>query len=154
MNVSKRSEHPILLQTNPSVWSRIGAAGNSVQCIRDLADTLPRQLDTYVAVRLAGRLVPTLTQCQSLEEREVFPLLRETSDTSAQMLDRLHAEHIEDEDHAAMLADAINRFAYDAAQNDAEALGYFLRGLFQPLRRHVAFDREVILPMYRHALDR
>ena len=153
-----------MLVNDPNTQSRskrihafgAGLAQQEILCsaLEDLADTLPRQLDTYAAVRLAGRLVPTLTQCQSLEEREVFPLLRQTSDTSAQMLDRLHAEHIEDEDHAAMLADAINGFAHDPAQNDAEALGFFLRGLFQPLRRHVAFDREVILPMYRHALNR
>ena len=54
--------------------------------LEDLADTLPRQLDSYAAVRLACRLVPTLTQCQSLEEREVFPFLRQTGDTSAQIL--------------------------------------------------------------------
>ena len=117
-----------------------------------LADALPKRLDTLAAVQLANSLVPTLTQCYSMEEKEVFPLLRQSSATFEQTLERLHAEHIEDEDHAAILADAIFSFARAPSQGDAEALGYLLRGLFQPLRRHLAFDREVVFPLFRWAL--
>lgn len=118
-----------------------------------LADTLPGQVDTYAAVCLAERLLPTLRECQCLEETEVFPLLLKTHGAAPQMIARLHAEHVEDEDHAAMVEDAIIAFVRDPKRGGADKLGYALRGLFQPLRRHVAFDRGVILPSYRAALD-
>ena len=36
-----------------------------------LADSLPERIDTYAAMQLAGRIVPTLKRCQRLEERVI-----------------------------------------------------------------------------------
>ena len=120
--------------------------------LESLADSLPGQVNTYAAAQLAEQLLPTLWQCQNLEEGTVFPLLLETDCASIQTIDRLRAEHLEDEDHAGILSDAVMAFARNPRRSDADRLGYSLRGLFQPLRRHAAFDRSVILPMYRSAL--
>ncbi|MEQ3625380.1 MAG: hemerythrin domain-containing protein [Celeribacter sp.] len=120
--------------------------------LETLADSLPERVDTYTAMRLAGSLVPTLKRCQRLEEQVVFPLLLEQAPARSSMIDRLRAEHLEDEDQAMMLAPAIRAFAQQPAREDAGRLGFALRGLFQPLRRHAAFDRDVLLPLYRRAL--
>ena len=34
-------------------------------------------------------------------------------------------------------------------RKDVEEFGYLLRGLFVALRRHLAFDRDYVLPLYR-----
>jgi hypothetical protein len=56
---------------------------------------------------------------------------------------------VEDEDHAVMVAEAVTRFIQSPRHADADRLGYLIRGLFQPLTRHSAFDRSIILPLYR-----
>tara|TARA_B100001179_G_scaffold81618_1_gene57636 strand:- start:622 stop:1083 length:462 start_codon:yes stop_codon:yes gene_type:complete len=117
-----------------------------------LADSLPERIDTYAAMQLAGRIVPTLKRCQRLEERVIFPMILERAHAPVQMIDRLRTEHMEDEDQAIQLTAAIRAYAQYPHREDAGSLGYALRGLFQPLRRHTAFDRDILLPMYRRAL--
>ena len=120
--------------------------------LEDLADRLPSQINSYAAAKLADSLLPTLRHCHHLEEQAIFPLLLNAACTAPDTIDRLRAEHLEDEDHAEILSEAIISFAKNPIPGDAERLGYYLRGLFQPLRRHTAFDRGVLLPACRDAI--
>lgn len=114
-----------------------------------LADTLPERLDTLAATILAGGLSGLLRSCQAIEEARVFPALLERDPGFEPMIERLRAEHMEDEDHAVVLADAVATCVRDPRRADADRLGYLMRGMFQPLRRHTAFDRHVVLRLYR-----
>ena len=122
--------------------------------LESLADDLPDRIDTLAAKMLADALHPTLRACQDLEETHVFPAILTWQASIGPTLDRLRAEHVEDEDHAAIVAEAIMRFVRSRRHAEADQLGYLLRGLFRPLMRHSAFDRDVILPLYRQALSR
>ncbi len=117
-----------------------------------LADGLPRP-DTHAALRLTARLHPTLRRAHHVEERLVFPALAAARAELAPVLDRLRAEHREDEHHAADLHEAMRGFVAGRSgpgpggPAGAEEIGYMLRGLFVALGRHVAFERDCLLPL-------
>ena len=114
-----------------------------------LADSLPSQLDTHAAMMLVNRLPSTLARCHRLEERMVFPVLRISNRDLSPILERLRTEHLEDEDQAEDVCEAVKTFVTHRSKAGAEEIGYMLRGLFTQMRRHVAFDREHVLPLFR-----
>ena len=65
---------------------------------------------------------------------------------SLPFLDRLRHEHQEDEDHARDIQESIQAFVTAAHKEDAERLGYMLRCMFIPLRRHLAFECDYVMP--------
>lgn len=123
------------------------------QALENLADSLPWRVDTLAATILANRLHPTLRQCHRMEETIIFPVLLISGPQMHPILDRLRKEHVEDEDHASDVRDAVTAFASNQARADAEEIGYMLRCLFVSLRRHLAFDRDYVLPLYRQTCD-
>lgn len=114
-----------------------------------LADSLPLRMDTYAAMTLLEQLQATLHRCQRFEEAMVFPSLAARRPELAPTFDRLRAEHLEDQDQASDLRDAVEGFLARREPPKAEEIGYMLRGLFTSLRRHLAFDHDVILPLCR-----
>ena len=131
----------------------IGRQLDLCRALEGLADALPTRVDTHAAMRLADRLHPTLRRSRLLEETMIFPVLMISRRDIGPILERLHTEHLEDEDHAGDIRDAVGRFVIGQARRgrkeNGEELGYMLRGLFTSLRRHVAFDRDYVLPLYR-----
>lgn len=119
------------------------------RALETLADSLPSRVDTRVAAILVGKLRPTLRQCHRVEETIVFPVLLISGSQISPILDRLRGEHLEDEDHASDVRDAVTAFVTCQSRMDAGEVGYMLRCLFVSLRRHLAFDRDHMLPLYR-----
>ena len=139
-------------QTAPArLGLRLGShlARQEALCValEQLADSLPHRFDTYLGLSLARRVWPTLRRAHIFEERVIFPVLIAARGDLADTLDRLHGEHLEDEDQAADLHDAIIALVADRSRRDAERIGYMLRGLFIGLGRHLAFEREHLLPL-------
>ena len=121
--------------------------------LEGLADDLPARVDTHGALRLSRGLRPILRRCHLEEETVIFPALRAVRDDLGPILHRLRVEHMEDEDHAGDLHDAMGVFVSSRTGRDADRIGYMLRTLFVGLRRHVAFDRDHVLPIVR-GIDR
>ncbi len=117
--------------------------------LETLADDLPSRIDTQAAMILADRLEPVLRQCHRLEETLVFPVLLIAGPQMRPIIDRLRQEHIEDEDHACDVREAITAFVARQVRSNDHEIGYMLRCLFVSLRRHLAFDRDHVLPLYR-----
>ena len=82
---------------------------------------------------------------------EVWPPLlmsiENTDDALKSTVERLRYEHWEDESFSDEVADALIRFVTDKASSNAETLAYMLRGFFEGLRRHIAFERDHIVPL-------
>tara|TARA_R110000782_G_scaffold244391_2_gene331170 strand:+ start:74 stop:529 length:456 start_codon:yes stop_codon:yes gene_type:complete len=116
------------------------------QRLEDLADSLPFKVDTRAAAILAKQLQSTLCRCHRLEETIIFPLLLKKDTKIHTVLDRLRHEHQEDEDHARDIQESIQAFVTAAHKEDAERLGYMLRCMFIPLRRHLAFECDYVMP--------
>ncbi len=115
--------------------------------LEDMADRLPGRLDTHQAVLTVGRLRVGLRRAHLFEETLVFPSLAAARRDLGPVLERLVSEHAEDEDHASDLEDALATFGASGEGVHAERLGYMMRGLFVALRRHVAFERDHLMPL-------
>jgi len=117
--------------------------------LETLADALPSRVDTRAAVLLADAVYETLHHCHQIEESLIFPTLLTAHPDMLSTITRLRTEHVEDEEQASEVKDAIMSFVILQKRKDVEEFGYLLRGLFVALRRHLAFDRDYMLPLYR-----
>ena len=118
--------------------------------LETFCDGLPDNVTAGQCLALSQSVFPTVHRAHQFEENVLFALLRSlTPDPSVleRTLDRLHGEHWEDESYAEEIAQALRDFAPERDSRSAETLAYMVRGFFEGLRRHVAFESEHILPM-------
>ncbi|TCD14942.1 hemerythrin domain-containing protein [Oricola cellulosilytica] len=118
--------------------------------LEDLADQLPDVVDTQSCLRLAKQINAMIRTAHEHEERTLFPMLLAAHDDDERLgatIERLRYEHWEDESYADEVSDGLERFVTDRASSNPETLAYMLRGFFEGLRRHIAFEREYILPL-------
>ncbi len=83
------------------------------------------------------------------EEEAVFPAFEADGANAmarANSIQRLKAEHVEDECAAQDLTDVLLVIGHGGTPENPEALGFMLRAFFETLRRHIAFEREHVLP--------
>jgi hypothetical protein len=111
-----------------------------------LADSLPARFDSRSGLLLVRGLHPALRRAHRFEEGVVFPTLLARDIRLAAVFDRLRGEHVEDEDRASELREAVADLARAPSRRDADVVGYMLRGFFSGLRRHLALDRDLLLP--------
>ena len=118
--------------------------------LEDLADTLPINVDKKECQLISRSVLPILKRAHQFEENLVFPaiIFAFAEDVSIhQTLKRLRCEHFEDESQAGELREGLGSFLNNAREYNTECLAYMLRGLFGGLRRHLANEREGILPL-------
>lgn len=114
-----------------------------------IADGLPGGVDRMECLRVANALVPLLRNVHRYEEHIIFPAYEalcgpESSECASTR--RLRAEHVEDECFADEVTEALMAISHGAEIENPEALGFMLRGLFETMRRHIAFEAEHVLP--------
>lgn len=118
-----------------------------------IADAIPHRVDRLQCLVVASRLVPLLRESHSYEEEVVFPAFEKAvskgSAGNASIL-RLKAEHIYDESSAQDLTAMLLKIGHGAEVENPEALGFMLRAFFDMVRRHIAFEREHVLPLAIH----
>ncbi len=117
-----------------------------------LADQLPDATDVQRCLTLSRSILPMIKRAHEFEEHTVFPGLLQAARNQPgldQSIQRLHFEHWEDESFAEELADALHEFAIGSRRANTESLSYMLRGFFEGLRRHIAFETEHLLPILR-----
>lgn len=120
-----------------------------------IADALPMKIDRQECLMLARDIYPTVKAAHDFEENVLFPYLRRHADAEAVKngLERLRFEHWEDEAYAEELSDALGRIGRGDEVSDAEKISWMLRGFFDGVRRHMAFEAEHLLPMLRSPTD-
>jgi len=110
-----------------------------------IADSLPSNIvnqDCLFAAKSLGRLIRDV---HAYEEETLFPALRQVFQASGEFtlaLDRLTFEHLADECYADDIAEKLVYIGSGGRDVNMEALGYMLRGFFDALRRHIAFERD------------
>jgi hypothetical protein len=116
-----------------------------------IADVLPANIDRLGCLQMAGELLPLLRESHRYEEEIVFPAFENASagDGTARSatIRRLKAEHVEDECAAEHLTEVLLAIGHGGRVENAEALGFMLRAFFATMRRHIAFEREHVLPI-------
>lgn len=115
-----------------------------------MADALPAGLDKLHCLRLARTIPAVVDRAHKLEELLLFPLLQARATASPALtpvIDRLRYEHLEDDAYAEELYDALSARGWGRPKPSAETLGYMLRTFFVAMRRHIWFDRDVLMPL-------
>ncbi len=116
--------------------------------LEEIADSLPDNVDRQKCIHAARALWPLIRGSHSFEEAVLFPLLEERLvdvKNISNTIVRLRQEHTVDECYAEELTDTLFRLGAGDKTLNAETMGYMLRGFFESLRRHIAFEREHIL---------
>lgn len=115
--------------------------------LEEIADSLPASINRQKCIYAAKALGPLIKGIHHYEETVLFPQLQANPDATEALgptLERLKFEHCEDECFAEELTDALLKLGSGDRVN-MEAVGYMLRGFFEGIRRHIAFEREHLL---------
>lgn len=115
--------------------------------LEEIADSLPASVNRQKCIYAAKALGPAIKSQHVCEETVLFPWLFSQPNAEKALeetIARLKYEHFEDECFAEELTDALLRLGAGDAVN-MEAVGYMLRGFFEGLRRHIAFERDHLL---------
>lgn len=115
--------------------------------LEEIADSLPAQFDRQRCIEAARTLGPMIRDQHRREEQILFPWVAHHTGSDkplANTLARLTSEHFEDECFAEELSDTLQRLGTGEPVN-TEALGYMLRGFFEGMRRHIAFEQDHLL---------
>lgn len=124
--------------------------------LEHIADSLPDRVDRQHCFQVANFLRSEFAFHQADEELGLFPLLRQHCNDVpglCRSLERMEEEHMDDEGFADEIIDALDNLVRGAPQHVPETFAYMLRGFFACLRRHIAFENEVLLPAARRCLD-
>lgn len=122
------------------------------QDLEDIADGLGDKPDRLVCLGMASKLVPIMTQVHKFEAQTLFPALAKATrglDTrracaTNRSLVQLKAEHDDDVCLVGEVVEALLEVGRGKSSVSPDAIGYLLRGLFGGLRRHVAYEQEVM----------
>lgn len=118
--------------------------------LEEIADSLPDNIDRQVCVHTARVIGPIIDRAHRMEEDVIFPALEPFGvlviDLKA-TLERLRIEHAGDESFAEELVEVLMSYGAGNPVHNAEATGYMLRGFFESLRRHIAFESELLGPI-------
>ncbi len=118
--------------------------------LEEIADSLPDRIDERQCVYAALALRIRVNTHHQLEDDVLFPRLiaRARDDQSLhRTLTRLSDEHRTDEGHCDEAIELLTKLSQGMPPSNVEAAGYMLRGLFEGLRRHIAFENDHVLPM-------
>ncbi|TIS86053.1 MAG: hemerythrin domain-containing protein [Mesorhizobium sp.] len=115
--------------------------------LEKIADALPG-VDRLQCLGTANAIVPLLRNIHQYEETIVFPAYEAAAGSNANLAStrRLRAEHVEDECFASEVTEILLAIGHGKTVENAEAIGFMLRGFFESMRRHIAFEREHVLP--------
>jgi hypothetical protein len=125
--------------------------------LETIADGLPGNVNRQLCLHLARVVCPTIAAAHEVEERVLFPSVQTLSAALPDLdatIERLRWEHFEDMCFAEELHDALLSIGRGEPKMTADAAGYMLRGFFEGVRRHVAFEREMLAPLMKLALRR
>lgn len=119
--------------------------------LEEIADALPDQVNTQKCLQIARSIYPIIKAAHEFEEKRLFPVIAQTHGQCFGMLktiERLHSEHWEDESYGQELTEVLKEFVAGKERN-VDKLAYMLRGFFEGLRRHIAFEKEMLSPQFK-----
>jgi hemerythrin-like domain-containing protein len=122
--------------------------------LEEIADSLPDNVDRLKCIGVASALLPLLRGAHRYEEEVLFPVYEAASSRwfeEPSSIDRLRAEHLEDECFADEVTEVLMAIGHGEVIDNPEAVGFMLRGLFETMRRHIAFETEHVLAIVERA---
>ncbi len=119
------------------------------ELLEQIADSIPGDIDRPICSSLTRELTPFICSIHRFEEETLYPLAQRQNGTAGQSdetIERLKHEHLEDRCFAEELTEALRELGERKVPQNPDALGYMLRGFFEAMRRHVAFESEHLRP--------
>lgn len=123
--------------------------------LESIADRLPHDLDQAECLILGRALAPMLQRIHAHEETVLFPALLGWAGVLPEIaatIDRLRIEHQVDGCYAEDVEDMLRSYGESRPSVAPDAAGFMLRGFFESLRRHVAFERQLLVPLFELTL--
>lgn len=120
------------------------------EALENIANNLPRSVNKQACLTLSRSIFPIIYEAHAFEEAKLFPYLLKSNEQNMALiksLSRLKFEHYEDETFAQEISEALHEFVTGENTIFAEKLAYMLRGFFEGVRRHLAFEKEHLLPL-------
>ncbi|MEM8650737.1 MAG: hemerythrin domain-containing protein [Pseudomonadota bacterium] len=118
------------------------------QRLERVADSLPDNIDRQECLSISWQIYPIVKEAHRFEEETLFPLLtmeKDDNSTLSNSLERLKFEHWEDESSAEDISLSLRQMISEPASANVEKISYMLRGFFEGLRRHIAFETDHLL---------
>lgn len=118
--------------------------------LEELANRLPNDFNTQECLSLSWQVYPIVKTAHEFEEQKLFPLLTQSlehGENLGQSLERLKYEHWEDEAYAEDLCLHLRELVKKPNNANIDKIAYMLRGFFEGMRRHIAFETEHLLPI-------
>ncbi len=115
-----------------------------------VADSLPNNVDRQQCLLLSRALGPLLYRAQELEEKQVFPALLDLGRPRLDLagtIERLRIEHQIDLCYAEEVQEMLKSYGEGHQVIAPDTAGFMLRGFFESLRRHIAFEQELLAPL-------
>jgi hemerythrin-like domain-containing protein len=125
------------------------ALQNLCSDLEAIADSLPASINVQGSLGVAQTMLSIVHSAHQFEENNIYPMFTQNTvlnDAMLKHIERLKFEHWADEDYAEEVYHALREFIANQNKIKAETLSWMLRGFFESMRRHVAFERAVILP--------
>ena len=122
-----------------------------------IADSLPGNVDRALVNEVLFVLTRDLPLLHRDENEGLIPLLQnrcEPGEPLFTMLERMIREHGADQGFADETIEALQPLASGGSPQNPEMLGYMLRGFFESYRRHLGWERDVVLPEAAERLTR
>ena len=146
-----RTEQAIVTALNALKFVQLSHDQHLQLCdlLEEIADRLPDRIDGRQCVYAAAALRYRVNAHHQLEEDVLFPRLAARAGDDPDLhkiLKRLADEHRTDEGHCEEAIELLTKLSEGIAPRNVEAAGYMLRGLFEGLRRHIAFENDHVLP--------
>lgn len=113
-----------------------------------IADSLPDNIDRQECLSISWQIYPIVKEAHRFEEETLFPLLSMAKSKNSMLsnsLERLKFEHWEDESSAEDISLSLRQMIAEPVNANIEKISYMLRGFFEGLRRHIAFETDHLL---------
>ena len=121
-----------------------------------IAESLPDRVDCILVTGVVSSLKVNLAIHIRDEEDGLFPLLEKQAlpdDNISGILAELAIEHATDEGFADDIIEELECLARGEKPQNAELLGHMLRNFFEHLRRHLAWEDAIVIPMAQKRLN-
>lgn len=117
--------------------------------LEGLADSLPNNVNKQECLSMSWQIYPVVREAHKFEEETLFPILSEQCEREPSLsrsIERLKFEHWEDESTAEDISLSLRELINDPLTANTEKISYMLRGFFEGVRRHIAFEADHLTP--------
>ena len=152
---SVKQQHDNFAEFKSRLFTHHRAQLDLCRRLESVADDLPNNFNPQECLSISWQLFSTVKAAHKFEEEELFPMLDTVTGFPLEMkktVERLRYEHWEDEMSAEDISFYLKQLVRKPEDVNIGKTSYMLRGFFDGMRRHTAFEAEYLLPYLEFGL--